>query len=169
MAKTPKKLDTMDDLFWMQMADLYSAEEQLTEAMPKMIAKVTDPTLRKALERHLKVTEVQFERLQQIYDDLGHELENETCKAMKGLIAEGEHVLEAKGDDSVRDAGIIAAAQRVEHYEISACGSACALAIDLGHDKAAALLQITLSEEKGADAELNQIAKSKVNQKAARA
>lgn len=169
MAKPEKTLNTLEDLFWMQMADLYSAEEQLTEALPKIAAKATDPTLRQALEQHLEVTQAQLERLQQIYDDQGHEIEDETCKAMKGLIAEGEHVLGAKGDNSVRDAGIIAAAQRVEHYEISAYGSARALAVGLGFTEAAALLEETLAEEKGANAELNRIAQSKVNQKAARA
>ncbi len=169
MAKDEKTLDTLEDLFWIQMDDLYSAEEQLMEALPKMVEKATDPTLGKALEHHLQLTQLQFERLQQVYDDFDREPGNETCKAMKGLIEEGEHVLEARGSDSVRDAAIIGAAQRVEHYEISAYGTVRALAVGLGHAEAAALLEETLAEEKEADMLLNQIAQSKVNQKAARA
>lgn len=164
-----KTLDTLDDLFWMQMDDLYSAEEQLMEALPKMAEKATESTLRDALEHHFEITQVQKDRLQQIFDEAGREPGDETCKAMKGLIEEGEHILEAKGSDSVRDAGIIGAAQRVEHYEISAYGTAHALAVGLGQTEAAALLAETLAEEKEADMVLNQIAQSRVNKKAARA
>ncbi len=163
------RLDSMEDLFWMGIGDLHSAETQLTKALPKVVEKARDVTLRNAIEHHLEITRGQLARLGRIYDQFGRQPDGETCKAMEGLISECEHVLEAKGNDSVRDAGIIAAAQRVEHYEISGYGTARAIASRLGYSDAAALLEETLAEEKDSDILLTRIAESQVNQKAARA
>jgi ferritin-like metal-binding protein YciE len=169
MPAAEKKLETLDDLFWHEIGDLYSAETQLTEALPKMVEKATDPTLKKALKDHLQVTHQQLDRLQQIFDDFEREPDGTKCKAMAGLIEEGEHILKAKGNADVRDAGIIAAAQRVEHYEMAGYGTARALATRLGHEDAAALLEETLDEEKEADETLTRIAETQVNRKAERA
>lgn len=169
MAMFNKNLDTLEDLFWMEINDLHSAEEQLTEALPKMVEKARDTQLKNALQQHLEATHRQLDRLQRIFDDFGREPGGEECAAMKGLIEEGEHILKAKGSDDVRDAGIIAAAQRVEHYEISGYGTARTLANRLGHTDAAALLEETLDEEKEADMLLNRIAETQVNRKAERA
>jgi ferritin-like metal-binding protein YciE len=169
MASSSKNFESLDDLFWHEIGDLYSAEEQLTEALPKMVEKASDPTLKDALSEHLLITRNQLDRLQQIFDDFGREHDGTKCQAMAGLIAEGDHMLKAKGSADVRDAGIIAAAQRVEHYEISGYGTARALATRLGHADVASLLGETLEEEKEADSLLNHIAETQVNAKAMRA
>jgi len=164
-----QKLSTLEDLFWMEIQDLHSAEEQLTEALPKMAETAHNPQLKNAITQHLEQTRQQLDRLQQIFDQHGQSPDGETCEAMEGLISEGEDILEAEGDANVRDAGLIAAAQRVEHYEISGYGTARTLAQQLGFHDAERLLQMTLQEEKEADALLNSIAESSINKKAARA
>jgi ferritin-like metal-binding protein YciE len=164
---TSKRFDTLDDLFVAQLDDLYDAEQQLTKALPKM-ARAADATpLKDAFEHHLEETKSQVNRLEQIFDLLGHEPKRETCEAMKGLINEGEELVQAKGDPAVKDAGLIAAAQRVEHYEIAGYGTARALASRLGLDRAATLLQHTLDEEAAADRHLTQVAESYANDQAA--
>ncbi|MFO7653681.1 MAG: ferritin-like domain-containing protein [Candidatus Krumholzibacteriia bacterium] len=163
------KFEKLDDLFWSQINDLYDAEQQLTEALPKMADTAQSPRLKEAFKTHLRETEGQIRRLERIYEMMGEKPNGETCEAMKGLIKEGEEILKAKGDHRVRDAGLIAAAQRTEHYEMAGYGTARHLAQRLGHTEAAELLRQTLDEEKHADKLLNEIAIGDVNEQAERA
>ncbi len=161
-----EKLNSMQDLFEHEIKDLYSAESQLTDALPKMAEKAENPQLRQAFETHLKETEQQRKRLEQIGKMCGFDVKGEKCQAMEGLIKEGKHMLEMKGDASVRDAGLIASAQRVEHYEMAGYGTARTYAQQLGLNEAADLLEQTLNEEKRTDQKLNDIAISRVNKQA---
>lgn len=168
---TPKSLE---DLYLHELRDLFSAETQLVEALPKLVEKATHDELRHALENHLQETRIHRDRIQRIFENRGVSPSGETCDAMKGLVKEANDFLkEAKSllghdaPDSVLDAGLIAQAQRVEHYEISAYGTACTYAETLGHDDEYRLLSETLSEEKSADGKLNDIAKRLVNPAAA--
>lgn len=153
-----KAFDTLEDLFIEQIEDLYDAEKRLTTAIPKMAEAAHAKKLKDALNAHLHETESQVERLEQIFQQLGKEPRREACAGMKGLVAEGSEMVNATGDADVKDAAIIAAAQRVEHYEMAGYGTARALAEHLGHDHAAGLLQETLDEEKHADEKLTEIA-----------
>lgn len=150
-------LGTLKDLLEEQVKDLYNAENQLVKALPKMAKKATTPSLQKAFEGHLEETREHVERLATIAELLEIKPGGKTCKAMQGLIEEGKEVLEEGGDGSVIDAALIAAAQRVEHYEISAYGTARALAQQLGHSKVVQLLDKTLKEERAADEKLSGI------------
>jgi ferritin-like metal-binding protein YciE len=168
---TPQSLE---DLYIHELRDLFSAESQLVEALPKMVEKATHEELRSALQKHLEETRVHRERIARIFENRGVSPSGETCEAMKGLVREANNfVKEAKSllghdaPESVLDAGLIAQAQRVEHYEISAYGTACTYAETLGHDDEYRLLSATLSEEKVADGKLNEIAKRLVNPAAA--
>lgn len=158
-----KEFNTLEDLFCHQLEDLYDAEMRLTKALPKMQEAAHTPALKNAFKRHLQETQNQVNRLEQIFKQLGKEPQRETCPAMKGLIAEGEEMIQSKGDDTVRDAALIAAAQRVEHYEMSGYGTARTFAQQLGHTQAVELLDATLEEEKTTDAKLTQIAEAIVN------
>ncbi len=151
------KLSTLAKLFEDQLKDLYSAETQLTKALPKMAKKSSTPELKEAILSHLEETRGQVGRLKEIGEKLGLKLTGKKCKAMEGLIEEGAEVLEAEGPGAVLDAALIAAAQRVEHYEISAYGTARTLAEHLGHEEAVELLQETLDEESAADEKLSSI------------
>ncbi|MEQ8849957.1 ferritin-like domain-containing protein [Botrimarina sp.] len=166
---TSKKFETLDELLAAQIKDLYDAEHRLTEALPKMAKTAKNPELRTAFNNHLKETESQINRLEKVFSSLGVEPERESCDAMKGLISEGEEFIDADGDPDVIDAGLIAAAQRVEHYEIAGYGSARALAKQLGKQQAVSLLQETLDEEGAADKKLTEIAESYVNTAAGQA
>ncbi len=159
-------MKNLEDLFEHQLKDLYSAESQLIKAMPKMQKKATDEKLKKAIEKHLEETKEQKERLKEICDELGIKPTGEECKAMKGLIEEAEHFLEEDAEKDVRDAGIIAEAQRIEHYEISGYGTAVRFAKELGHDKIAKKLQKTLDEEYKTDENLTKMAEGSLNKKA---
>lgn len=159
-------LNNLEDLFVEQLRDLYSAETQILDALPEMVDASTSDELRKAFESHLKETRNQKQRLEKIFESLGEDPEGETCKGMKGLLEEGSEMLEKDGDASVIDAGIIAAAQRVEHYEISGYGTARTYAERLGHDDAVELIDETLDEESAANEKLTKIAESTVNPKA---
>ncbi|HSI71167.1 MAG TPA: ferritin-like domain-containing protein [Gillisia sp.] len=159
-------MKNLEDLFEHQLKDLYSAESQLIKAMPKMQKKATDEKLKKAIEKHLEETKEQKERLKEICDELGIKPTGEECKAMKGLIEEAEHFLEEDAEKDVRDAGIIAEAQRIEHYEISGYGTAVRFAKELGHDKIAKKLQKTLDEEYKTDQDLTKMAEGSLNKKA---
>jgi ferritin-like metal-binding protein YciE len=163
------EFNNLEDLFWAEIADLYDAEKRLTKALPKMAASAHAPELRQAFENHLTETEGQVRRLEQIFSGLDHKRDGKTCEAMKGLIEEGDEMASAKGDPDVRDAALIAAAQRVEHYEISGYGSARVFAHRLGFNDAARLLQETLEEEKRTDQKLNIIAEQRINVRAERA
>ena len=160
------QLRTLDDLFQEQLKDLYSAETQLVAALPKMAARAQDPMLRQAFESHLRETQQQVQRLDQIGSQMGLDLGGHTCLAMKGLIKEGEEMMAEDAEPEAMDAGLIACAQRVEHYEISGYGTARHFAERLGHTSAERLLAQTLSEEQNADTKLNDIAKNSVNAKA---
>jgi len=156
-------LATMQDLLIAELKDIYSAETQLVKALPKMAKGVTAPSLRKAFEDHLEQTQEHIARLEQIFETLGASPRGTRCKGMEGLLEEGEGMLEEDGDDTVRDAGIIASAQRIEHYEIAAYGSSLAFATLLGHTEIAELLETTLNEEKATDELLSTIAEEEVN------
>lgn len=162
------KLETLDDLFEMQLKDLYSAENQLVDALPLMAEKAKDGRLRAGFTKHLHETEKQIERLAKIGDalNLDLDLDGHTCKAMKGLIAEGQETMSERATDEVMDAALIAAAQRIEHYEISGYGTAAHYAQRLGHADAAELLRKTLDEEQLTDTKLNDLAKNYLNPKA---
>ena len=148
------------------MRDLYNAENQLLKALPKMAKKATTPELKKAFESHLAETQRHVERLEQIFAKLSKKPSGKTCKAMKGLVEEGSEMLQQDGPDSVIDAGIIAAAQRVEHYEMAGYGAARTFASILGEGEAEDLLQETLDEESAADEKLTEIAEGIVNEDA---
>jgi ferritin-like metal-binding protein YciE len=160
------KLETLKDLYVEQLRDLYNAEKQLIDALPKMADKASHAELREAIEEHMEETRQQKERLDRIFESLGERASGERCKAMEGLIKEGEELLNKRADSDVRDAGIIASAQRVEHYEISGYGTVRTYAEMLGRNEDARLLQQTLDEEKMADEKLNRIAMQVVNPEA---
>ncbi len=159
------KIENMHDLFVSQIEDLYDAEQRLVKALPKM-AEASSGQLRQAIESHLQETRGQVQRLERIFTLMGVKAKAETCDAMKGLISEGEDAIADTDQSPLRDAAIIAAANRVEHYEIAAYGSARAFAENLGMKDAVQLLQQTLEEEKRADQKLTSLAAS-VNQQAA--
>jgi ferritin-like metal-binding protein YciE len=152
-----------------QLKDLYSAENQIIKALPKMAKAATSPDLKRAFERHLEETRRQVDRLNQIGETLGVKLTGKKCKGMEGLIEEGKEVIEEGFEEDVLDAGLIGAAQKVEHYEIAGYGTARTHAEMLGHSKVARLLQQTLDEEGAADKKLTQLAESVVNVEAATA
>ena len=161
--------ETLSDLYLNELRDLYSAETQLLKALPKMAEAASSSQLKEAFTAHLEETKGHVSRLEQIFDALGEKPSGETCKAMEGLIAEGENYVKAGGDRDVRDAGLIGAAQRVEHYEISGYGTTRTLALRLGQSQAADMLQATLDEEAAADRKLTAIAEGEVNVEAATA
>jgi ferritin-like metal-binding protein YciE len=156
------KLPTLAKLLEDQLKDLHSAETQLVKALPKMAKKASARALKEAITSHLEETKGHVERLNQIGESLGIKLTGKKCKAMEGLIAEGAEILEAEGPGPVIDAAIIAAAQRVEHYEIAAYGTARTFAAQLEHEDAVELLQETLAEESAADEKLTSISEEEV-------
>jgi ferritin-like metal-binding protein YciE len=166
MALFRTELNSLQDLLANQVEDLYDAEQRLIEALPKMAEAAHSPQLKQAFQTHLEETRGHVGRLEQVFEALGQAPKRETCQAMKGLIAEGEEAIKAKGDPAVQDAALIAAAQRVEHYEMAGYGTARTLANQLGHERAASVLQDTLEEEKAADRLLTEIAESSVNRQA---
>jgi ferritin-like metal-binding protein YciE len=159
-------IDSLQKLFVHELKDLYSAENQILEALPKMAEKASNPELRQAFERHHRQTEEQVRRLDRIFDSLEHQPGDHKCRGMEGLIEEGEEVMKEAESDAVRDAGMIAAAQRVEHYEIAAYGTARTYARKLGNEDAAELLQQTLDEEGETDKRLTMLAEGQVNREA---
>lgn len=162
-------LDNLENLLELQLRDLTSAEDQLLAALPKMAEAASSPELKTAFRTHLEQTRKHKSRLEQAFRLLGKEPESETCEAMEGLIAEGQEVIALDGDADVKDAALIAAAQRVEHYEIAGYGCARTFARRLGRTDVANLLQQTLEEEAQADKALTRVAETVVNAEAARA
>jgi ferritin-like metal-binding protein YciE len=152
------KLKSLRDLYIEQLQDLHNAEVQLTKALPDMARAATDPVLKSAFEEHLEQTRIHVERLEGICRQLDVSPKGHKCKAMKGLIAEGKELLADAADNAVRDAGLIAAAQRVEHYEIAGYGCVRAYAEVLGDAATIEILQQTLDEEGDADHRLTEIA-----------
>jgi ferritin-like metal-binding protein YciE len=149
---------TLRDVLKEELADLYDAEKQLVDALPKVAAAAAKPELRQALENHLGETRGHVQRLEQIFGQLGMGRPSEHCDGMEGLIQEGDEIVRARGDAAAKDAALIGAAQRVEHYEIAAYGTARTLADELGYDEARDLLNQTLDEESNADSLLTRIA-----------
>jgi ferritin-like metal-binding protein YciE len=150
-------------LFVHELRDLYSAEKQLLKALPKMAKAATHEELKEGFEEHLSQTEEHVSRLEEIFEKLGVSGRGEKCAAMEGLIEEGKKILEEEMPDNVRDAALIAAAQRVEHYEIAGYGTAKTFAEILGEDEAVDLLEQTLDEEKETDVKLTELAESTIN------
>jgi ferritin-like metal-binding protein YciE len=155
-------MNTLADLFHETLRDVYYAEKKLLKALPKMAKNASDESLAAALTDHLTETEGQVERLEQVFEMIGKPARGKKCEAMEGLVAEGEEVIEDAEEDSVKDAGLIAAAQAVEHYEIARYGALVAWANELALAKAIPLLEKTLEEEKGADSALSELA-TKIN------
>jgi ferritin-like metal-binding protein YciE len=160
------KLETLDALFLHEIKDLLSAEKQLVKALPKMAKGAANENLKAAFEEHLEQTKGHVERLEKIFELLQKSPRAEHCKGMEGLIAEGAELLEEEGEEMVKDAALIGAAQRVEHYEIAAYGTARTLAELLGMKNAVKLLQQTLDEEKETDEKLTQLALAETKQPA---
>ena len=161
----PKQListnvENLQQLFVEQLRDLYDGEQQITEALPKLIEKASNPQLKSALQEHLEITQRQIDRLDEIFDQLDEDAEGETCKGMKGVIKEGDDLVGKADDPAVRDASIITSAQRVEHYEIAGYGTVKTYARQLGKQDFARILEEILNEEKEADKKLTQIAES---------
>jgi ferritin-like metal-binding protein YciE len=167
-------LNSLNDVFVEQVADLYSAEQQLIEALPKVAQAANSEELQQAFTHHLEETREHAKRLEEIVGQLGIAMPAEECESMKGLIAEGDKVIQEPGDPTAKDAALIAAAQRIEHYEIAGYGTARTLAGELDLGDAKSLLDETLNEESNADKTLTQIAtgglfRSGVNREAATA
>ena len=156
-------MNSMRELLIDELSDLYSAEKQLIEALPKMAKAASCEKLRTAFEDHLSVTKNQLKRLDSIFQELSEKPKRKKCKAMEGLIEEGAEVIKKKGLPEVKDVALIGAAQRVEHYEIAAYGTSRAIAESLGLASVADLLQETLDEERDADTELNNLALNDIN------
>ncbi|WPP51105.1 YciE/YciF ferroxidase family protein [Catalinimonas niigatensis] len=161
-----EKMLSLEDLLHHELRDLYSAESQLIEALPKMEESANDPALKQAFHMHLEETRGQRERLVQIGKILNIDMDGEKCDAMAGLVKEGQEIIKSKSSPEVRDAGLIGAAQRVEHYEIAGYGTANNFARQLGLTEVSSLLSATEDEEKMADEKLNNLAKGGINEKA---
>ena len=157
----------LEDLFLNTLKDIYYAEKQILRALPKMAKAAESDELRQAFETHRAETEGQIERLEQVFEALGKRAQGKTCEAIQGIIEEGKEIMEDFADSDALDAGLIAAGQAVEHYEISRYGTLRTWAQELGMQDAADLLEETLEEEKKTDKLLTELAEARVNQKAA--
>jgi ferritin-like metal-binding protein YciE len=160
------KLDSLKKLYLEELRDLYSAENQILKALPKMAKAATTPELKAAFNEHLEQTKGHAQRLETIFEKLGESPKGKTCKAMEGLVEEGEELLSEKAEPHILDAGLIAAAQRVEHYEMAGYGTVRTYAKLLNETDAARLLQQTLEEEEATDKKLTQLAETVVNPEA---
>ena len=163
------KLESLHDLYVQELKDLYSAEQMILKALPKMAKAASSEELQSAFQEHLEETRGQVERLERIFAQMNTSPRGKKCRAMEGLLEEGKEVIAAKGDPATKDAALIAAAQRVEHYEMAGYGCVRTFARLLGEDDAADLLQETLDEEGEADKKLTQIAESSINFEASHA
>jgi ferritin-like metal-binding protein YciE len=164
----PNKLESLNDLFVDELRDLYNAENQLVKALPKMAQAADSPDLRSALEEHLNQTKTQIQRLDKVFQALDVPERGKECVGMKGIIQEGQELLKENASPAVKDAGIITAAQKTEHYEIAGYGSVCTFAEQLGYREQAQLLKQNLNEEKKADELLTKIAERHINKEAKR-
>jgi|SRR5215469_16001904 len=162
------KIESLHDLYVNELQDIYGAEEQILRALPKVIEKTTTPELRQALSNHLEETRGHVSRLVQIFEMHGEEAKKQKCKGMQGVLSEGDDLIGHDAPPQVRDAAIISACQRVEHYEMAVYGTLRTYAQQMGHERAAALLQQTLNEETAADQKLTNIASTRVNIEAVR-
>lgn len=159
-------IKTIEELFIHELSDIYSAEKQLTKALPKLARASSSPDLRDAFESHLEETQGQVERIDQVVELLGIRLKRIKCAAMEGLVEEGKEVIEGVEEGPLRDVALIGGGNKVEHYEIASYGTLIALAKKLGYKKAVPLLQETLAEEKAADEKLTLLAEGVANQRA---
>jgi ferritin-like metal-binding protein YciE len=157
------EMDNLRELLVDELKDIYNAEQQLTKALPRMAKKASHPQLKNAFETHLRETEAQVDRLEQVFEALGEKAKGKTCAAMKGILEEGKEIMGEDMDDDVMDAALIAAAQKVEHYEIASYGTVRAWAQLLGERDAVKLLQQTLDEEGKTDKLLTKLAESTIN------
>jgi ferritin-like metal-binding protein YciE len=157
------KMETLQELYVEQLRDMYDAENQLMKALPKMAKEAANEELKAAFEHHLEQTEEQISRLDRIFEELGEKAKGHKCKAMAGLVEEGKELMEEDADEDVMDAGLICAAQKIEHYEIATYGCLRTYAEMLGFDEQADLLQETLDEEKDTDENLTELAVSCIN------
>ncbi len=162
------KMSSLKDLFIDELKDVYSAEKQILVALPKMAKATKNPQLQRAFQEHLQQTQTQKERLDQIFEMLGSNAGRKKCAGMEGIISEGQELMDAKPAPEVLDAGLIASAQKVEHYEIAAYGTLRTFARTLGNQQAAGLLQQTLNEEGETDKKLTVLAEHGANQEAKR-
>ncbi len=160
-------LNSFDDLLIEQLQDLYDAEQRLVKALPMMAQAAHSPSLKSAFQEHLRQTQGHVSRLERVFQMLGKSPSSKTCDAMKGLVSEGQDAISANGDPDVKDAALIAAAQRVEHYEIAGYGTVRTFAQRLGRQDAAQLLQQTLDEEAATDKKLTALAEQGINPRAA--
>lgn len=160
------RLNSLKDLYLDELRDLYNAENQITKALPKMADAASSSALKQAFQQHLKQTEGHVARLEQIFQNMDEAPKGKVCKAMQGLIEEGEELLKQKADPDVMDAGLISIAQRVEHYEIAGYGCVRTYAEELGEKNSMSLLEQTLNEEKQTDQKLTQLAESRINREA---
>ena len=158
---------TLHDAFIDELRDTYDAEKQLTKALPKLARASASPKLRQAFEAHLKETQGQIDRLEQVFKSLDEKVRGKHCDGIAGIIEEGKSVMDEDFDETTMDACLIAAGQRAEHYEMAAYGTLVAWAQAMGHTEAATLLQQTLEEEKAADKKLSGLAEGGINQTAA--
>jgi ferritin-like metal-binding protein YciE len=165
----PSAAEGLRSLFINSLKDIYWAEKALTKAIPKMIKNATSDELVDALTEHLEITKIHVERVEEVFSTLGEKAAAKKCEAMEGLIKEGEEIVQETEDGIVRDAGIISATQKIEHYEIASYGTLCAFAKTLGEEEVVGLLQETLNEEKEADEKLSAIAESSINAEAVNA
>jgi ferritin-like metal-binding protein YciE len=161
------KLENLETLYVDELKDAYDFEHQILDALPRMEESATHPELQAAFREHRRETENQVRRLEQVFNSLGRDAERKTCKGMKGLLAEGEEYVKARGDDATIDAALISGAQRVEHYEMAVYGTLRTYARALGHEDQATLLNQSLEEEGAADAKLTRLAESGINVEAA--
>lgn len=161
------EIDNLRKLYVEELKDLHSAERQIIQALPKMAKKASNPQLKQAFEQHLEVTRMQLERLDQIFERIGKKGTGKKCKGMEGLIEEGKEMMEEDMEPEVMDAALIAAAQRIEHYEMAGYGTVRTYARILGEEQDAKLLQKTLDEEGNTDKLLTQLAESSINVEAA--
>ncbi len=163
----PTKQKTLEDLFLTTLKDVYYAEKQILRALPKMAKATESDELRQAFEQHRTETDGQIQRLEQVFEQIGKRASGKTCEAIQGIIAEGQEIMEDYAESDALDAGILASAQAIEHYEISRYGTLKSWAQQLGMTEAVTLIEETLAEEKKTDQLLTQIAESNANQKAA--
>jgi len=152
-------MNTLDELLVDELRDLLDAEKQLVRALPKMAKAASSQELKTAFQEHLEQTKGQVSRLEQVFENIGQRARSKPCKAMQGLVAEGQEIMQEEGAEQILDLALIGAAQRVEHYEIAAYGTARAIAKSLGNQEAVQLLQATLQEEELTDKKLTQVAK----------
>lgn len=162
-----KDIESMDDLYVHMLQDIYYAEQQIVKALPKMVDKATDAQLKQGFQTHLRETENHVKRLEQVFETLGLERKGVDCPAIDGILKEANEVAGEVDDDAVLDAALVAAAQAVEHYEITRYGTLITWSKELGHTQALPLLQQTLEEEKATDQKLTSLAETHVNRKAA--